>query len=129
MRGERSAAVALMLESRVICGLSLLESLSGSLDGVGCLSDSEVVRLRLWAGRWRRVSPTVRSFYSLQVGTDLAKKGIAPAVDRALWAILHGGERRRRVSAGDYSTLRSLWVDSFGLEPSFELVPIFGRFS
>ena len=133
----RIALIGLALESK-----SLLEDLAewpavGAVSedfrmafaGVGGLSKSDADRLRLWAARWRALSPAVRRFYrdavSLRATKPEALNGAQRAlIDRALWSIVDARFEARTFEAFDRSLLGFVFVELYGRSPSIDLLPI-----
>ena len=96
-----------------------IEAARAALAGADGISDAEIERLCDIAERWSSLDPRLRVFYGLLGPSRLAPE---PTLDLAARRILL---RDPAPLAGwRYGVLRSLWLDTFGVEPAIELVPI-----
>lgn len=96
-----------------------IEAARAALSGAEGLDEKAIDRLADIAERWSNLDPRLRRFYGV-LGTS--RFATDPSLDLALRRILLRDPAP--LPGWRYAVLRSLWVDTFAVEPAIELVPI-----
>lgn len=96
-----------------------IEAARAALSGAEGLDEKAIDRLADIAERWSSLDPRLRRFYGV-LGTS--RFTVDPSLDLALRRILLRDPAP--LPGWRYAVLRSLWVDTFAVEPAIELVPI-----
>ena len=101
-----------------------IEAARAALAGADGISDAEIERLCDIAERWSSLDVRLRRFYGghLRAGCAPGCLGPEASIDLAARRILLRDPAP--LPGWRYGVLRSLWLDTFGVEPAIELVPI-----
>jgi hypothetical protein len=104
-----------------------IEAARAALAGADGISDAEIERLCDIAERWSSLDARLRRFYGghLRAGCAPGCLGPEASIDLAARRILLRDPAP--LPGWRYGVLRSLWLDTFGVEPAIELVPIQSR--
>lgn len=96
-----------------------IEAARAALAGAEGLDEKAIDRLADIAERWSSLDPRLRRFYGVLGASRFATD---PSLDLALRRILLRDPAP--LPGWRYAVLRSLWVDTYAVEPAIELVPI-----
>lgn len=96
-----------------------IEAARAALSGAEGLDEKAIDRLADIAERWSSLDPRLRRFYGV-LGTS--RFTTDPSLDLALRRILLRDPAP--LPGWRYAVLRSLWLDTFAVDPAIELVPI-----
>lgn len=96
-----------------------IEAARAALSGAEGLDEKAIDRLADIAERWSSLDPRLRRFYGV-LGTS--RFTVDPSLDLAARRILLRDPAP--LPGWRYAVLRSLWLDTFAVEPAIELVPI-----
>lgn len=96
-----------------------VEAARAALSGAEGIDEKAIDRLVDIAERWASLDPRLRRFYGLLGASRLT---VDASLDLAARRILLRDPAP--LPGWRYGVLRSLWVDTFGVEPAIELVPI-----
>lgn len=100
-----------------------IEAARAALSGAEGLDEKAIDRLADIAERWSSLDPRLRRFYSNAVVGMFSAVALGDTTpDLALRRILLRDPAP--LPGWRYAVLRSLWVDTFAVEPAIELVPI-----
>lgn len=101
-----------------------IEAARAALSGAEGLDEKAIDRLADIAERWSSLDPRLRRFYGghLRAGSAPGCLGPERSIDLAARRILLRDPAP--LPGWRYAVLRSLWVDTFAVEPAIELVPI-----
>lgn len=100
-----------------------LEAVAEAMRGGEGVTCHELNQLRTWAHRWERMDPQLREFYETQATPAWSRTTLQDkAVSSALWRILE--QTGERLEGWQYGTLKRLWIDQYGSEPSIEIAPV-----
>lgn len=91
-----------------------LECLRDALLGTDSISKRDVDTLRLWAGRWQKISPVVKEFYSESAPAD-------PSISMLLEQVLRG----QRINPKLRGLVRRRYEEITGETPSYDITPKF----
>lgn len=96
-----------------------IEAARAALAGAEGLDEKAIDRLCDIAERWSSLDPRLRRFYGVLGSSRFA---VDPSLDLAARRVLLRDPAP--LPGWRYSVLRSLWSDTFGVDPAIELVPI-----
>lgn len=100
-----------------------IEAARAALSGAEGLDEKAIDRLADIAERWSSLDPRLRRFYSNAVVGMFSAVALGDTTpDLALRRILLRDPAP--LPGWRYAVLRSLWVDTYAVEPAIELVPI-----
>lgn len=100
-----------------------IEAARAALSGAEGLDEKAIDRLADIAERWSNLDPRLRRFYSNAVVGMFSAVALGDTTpDLALRRILLRDPAP--LPGWRYAVLRSLWVDTYAVEPAIELVPI-----